>query len=145
MAGYPFGRRVRLSLVVLLLAGWITGLVVQVGTRVTTGYMDVLPPQLALGVLLCLGAGAAARMLEPERRTARRGAIGGLAMLGSIVAGYTILTILAWNPDWGAGDGGETWFSLLIELPFWVGLPLLVGACFGALGWVAADRTGRPG
>ncbi len=133
----------RLALLALLGAGWLLGLVIQMAIRVLTGYMDVVPPQLLLGVLLCFGAGAAARVLDPVRRGARRGALAGITMIASIVAGYVVLTILFWNPGWAQG-GGETWHSALIEAPFWIGVPLVTGAGFGALGWCAADRVVGP-
>jgi hypothetical protein len=134
------GRRGRVALLALLAAGWLLGGAIQVATRALTGYMDVLPPQLLLAVLLCVGAGAAARMLDPVRRTARRGALAGIGMVGSIVAAYMVLTAVLWNPTWAEQDG-ETWFSLLIEAPFWIGVPLLAGTGFGALGWWVADRV----
>ncbi len=129
---------IRVGLVALLAAGWLVGLAVQVTTRLQTGYMDVMPLQIMLGILLCLGAGAAARVLDPVKHTWRRGAVAGLAMLGSILVGYLLLTALMWNPVWSEGEG-ETWFSLMIEASFWIGVPLAVGSGFGGAGWIAAD------
>lgn len=133
-------RATRLALLGLLGAGWLLGLVIQGTTAVRTGYLDVYPPQLLLGVLLCLGAGAAARVIDPVRRTARRGAVAGIAMIVSIVVGYMLLVALFWDPS-HAGESGETWYTLVLEAPFWVGVPLATGASFGALGWYAADRV----
>jgi drug/metabolite transporter (DMT)-like permease len=135
-------KAVRNGLLVLLCAGWLLGLGAQVWTRQQTGYMDVVPPQILLGVLLCLGAGAAARIADRTRRTWRRGSLAGMAMLGSIIGGYLLLTVVMWNPVWSEEEG-ETWFSFLLEAWFWVGVPLAVGAGFGALGWVAVDRLMR--
>jgi hypothetical protein len=143
MQGYPFGPRVRTALVLALAAGWLAGLAMQIMTRAWSGYMDILPPQMILGVLLCFGAGSAARALDRVRGSAWRGAIAGVAMLGSIIAGYALMVAIAWNPIWNEGDGGETWFSLLIELPFWVGVPLVAGSTCGALGWIVVDRLAR--
>jgi uncharacterized membrane protein HdeD (DUF308 family) len=131
----------------LLGAGWLAGGVAQTITRLQTGYMDVWPPQLLWGVLLIFGSGAAARVIDPVRRSWRRGSLAGMAMIGSLVVGYTILTVVLWNPEWperAAEQDGETWFSLLIEAPFWIGVPLLAGALFGGLGWRVADRRMGP-
>jgi hypothetical protein len=143
MQGYPFGPRVRTALVLALAAGWLAGLGVQVLTRAWTGYMDIFPPQMILGALLCFGAGFAARALDRVRRSARRGAIAGVAMLGSILGGYAAMVAIWWNPTWNDDGGGETWFSMLIELPFWVGMPIVVGSICGAAGWMIADRLAR--
>jgi hypothetical protein len=139
-----FGRGT-LVLLGLLGVGWLAGLVSQVMSRLQTGYMDVWPPQLLLGIGLIFGAGAAARLVEPVRRTWRRGAAGGTAIVASIVVGYAVLSVLLWNPAWTerAEEEGETWFSLLIEAPLWIGVALLTGAAFGALGWWVADRQTR--
>jgi len=138
-------RGVLLGLAALLAAGWLLGGAVQLATRQATGYMDVVPTQLLLTVLLLLGAGVAARLAYPAR-TARRGALAGIAMMLAIIAGYAVLTALLWNPVWADQQGGgETWFSLLIEAPFWVGVPTLLSAGLGALGWVTADRMAASG
>ncbi len=131
-------------LVVLLACGWMLGLAAQVAVRLGTGFMDVAPPQMLLGLLLCGGSGALVR-LGDRPHGPRRGALAGLAMLVSIMLGYAALTALLWNPAWSGSDG-ETTQSLLLEAPFWIGVPLVVGAAGGALGWYAADRlAGRPG
>jgi drug/metabolite transporter (DMT)-like permease len=132
----------RNGLLALLGAGWLVGLGSQVSTRQQTGYMDVFPPQILLAVLLCLVAGAAARIADRTRRSWRRGSLAGMAMLGSIIGGYLLLTVVMWNPVWSEEEG-ETWFSFLLEAWFWVGVPLAVGAGFGAVGWVAVDRLMR--
>ncbi|MGD0247791.1 MAG: hypothetical protein ABSB75_01940, partial [Candidatus Limnocylindrales bacterium] len=120
-------RTTRIALLGFLGAGWLLGLVSQVITRVQTGSMDLWPPQILLGVLLCLGAGAAARVVDPVRRTKRRGALAGIAMIASIAVGYELLTVLMWNPGW-SGQDGETWWSLLLEAPFSIGIPAAIGA-----------------
>jgi hypothetical protein len=136
-------RAIRIALLGLLGAGWLLGLASQVMARVQTGYMDVWPPQILLGVLLCFGAGAAERIVDPVRRGMRRGAIAGMAIIAAIIVGYVLLTVLMWNPIW-SGQDGETWWSLLIEAPFWIGVPAAIGAGFGALGWYVADRIAGP-
>jgi hypothetical protein len=136
-------RATPVILIGVLVAGWLLGLASQVVTRQATGYMDIFPPQMLLGILLCVGAGAAARVVDPVRRTWRRGSLAGIAMIASIFVGYLILTTVLWNSSWSENDG-ETWWSLLIEAPFWIGVPTLIGAGFGALGWRLADRRARP-
>lgn len=127
----------RRVLLVLVACGWFLGLAAQVAVRLGTGYMDVSPPQLLLGALLCAGAGALVHLGDTTRRP-RHSALAGVAMIASIVLGYALLTALLWNPSWAGG--GETPQSLLLEAPIWIGVPLLAGAGCGALGWYAADR-----
>jgi hypothetical protein len=130
-------------LIALLVAGWLLGLAVQVAIRLATGYMDVFVGQMLLCLLLCFGAGAAAGLGAKEGWTTRRGALAGIGMIGSILAGYVALTAVTWNPLWSERGNGETWLSFLIEAPFWIGLPLLTGAAMGALGWIAIARRRR--
>jgi hypothetical protein len=137
-------RATRLALLGLLAVGWLLGLAIQWAIAVRTGYLDIFPPQMLLGGVLCLGAGAAERVLDPVRRNAKRGALAGIAMIVTIVVGYLVLVALLSEPS-GAGDGGETWLTLLLEAPFWIGVPLVTGAGCGALGWHAADRRTGPG
>lgn len=137
-------RAGRFRLVIVLLAvGWLVGLAVQLVTRAATGYMDILPPQLILGLFLLAGAGAAIRLARPDS-TPRAGAITGMAMLGSILIGYALVMALTWNPLWDEGESGETWFTFLLEAWFWVGVPLVAAASLGWLGWRTADRFSAP-
>ncbi len=132
------------ALAVLLAGGWMLGLAAQVAVRLWTGFMDVTPPQMLLGLLLCAGSGALVR-LGDRTRGPRRGALAGVAMVASVILGYAVLTALLWKPAWSGGEG-ETPQTLLLEAPFWIGVPLVVAAACGALGWYAADRlAGRPG
>lgn len=123
---------------VVLIAGWLLGLVVQLAIALATGYTDVFPPQLLLGMALCFGAGFRARRLDP-RIGGRRGALAGAKMMGTIVAAYFTLAFLVLGPD--TDTGGETWFTLLMEAPFWIGIPLGSSSLAGYLGWRAAGRT----
>ena len=129
----------RIVLFGLLCAGWLLGLLTQWASMAQTGYADVYPPQMVLGILLFVGAGAAERVFERVRRTARRGALAGIAMLVSILAGYLVLAALYVDPG-RAAESGETPISLLLEAPFWIGIPLVTSAASGLLGWHAADR-----
>ncbi len=129
----------RTLLPVLFALGWLAGLVGQWRIGDTTGYMDVDPPLLLLGLVLFALAGAVARVDLPRFRRARAGAVAGIVALVSIVAGYLVLSVVL-IPE-KLGDGGdETWFSLLIESWFWIGIPLLVSGALGLLGWLAGGR-----
>jgi hypothetical protein len=56
--------------------------------------------------------------------------------------GYLLL-VLAYADRFVGQDGGETWFSLLLESWFWIGLPLLASAVLGAGGWLGAAALDR--
>lgn len=138
-------RRADRPIVLLVLgalaAGWLVGLVGQRAIVEATNYLDVSPPLILLALALCLGAGGAVRLVAPDRRP-RVGAFGGIAMAGSILVGYVGLAI-AYRDRFEPGAGGETWFSLLLESWFWVGIPLVVSAGLGLLGWWLADLAAR--
>jgi hypothetical protein len=139
MRGHGDVHAGRIVLVGLLCAGWLLGLLTQWASMARTGYADIYPPQMVLGVLLFVGAGAAERVFERVRRTALRGALVGVAMLVSILLGYLVLAALYVDPG-RTGESGETPVSLLLEAPFWIGIPLVTSAASGLLGWHAADR-----
>jgi hypothetical protein len=125
----------------LLAAGWLAGLLGQRQVGVETGYLDVSPPLLLLGCGLFVLAGMATRILLPSVRRRVAGAAAGVAVLVAIVAGYAILAVLYVHHE---DTSGETWFSLLLESWFWVGVPLLVSSALGAAGWWLADAADRP-
>jgi hypothetical protein len=122
----------------LLITGWLLGFVIQLSVALATGYTDVFPPQLLLGMALCFGAGFRARRLDPSIR-GRRAALAGAKMMGMIVVAYFALAFAVLGPD--TESGGETWLSLLVEAPFWIGLPLGSSSFAGYLGWRFAGRT----
>jgi hypothetical protein len=126
----------------VLAAGWLVGLVGQRQIAVDTGYLDVSPPLLLLGLLLFLFAGMSARVLLPNVRRRAAGALAGVAVLAAILVGYGALILLYIDPS-RFSEGGETWFSLLLESWFWIGVPLLLSSGLGAVGWWLADRVGR--
>jgi len=131
----------RLIVPALLVAGWLAGLLGQRQIALDTGYLDVSPPLLLLGCLLFVLAGMSARMLLPSRRR-RTGALAGVGLLATILAGYAALIALYIERP-ALEEGGETWFSLLLESWFWLGVPVLVSAGLGAMGWWLADAAGR--
>jgi hypothetical protein len=126
----------------LLLLGWLLGLATQIAIAVVTGYGDVFPPQLLLALALCTGAGFRARRRRPTIR-GRDAALAGAKMMGSIVVGYFFIAFLTMGPN--PDSGGETWLSLLVEAPFWVGLPLSSSLFAGYLGYRVAGRTAARG
>ena len=128
----------------LFAAGWLVGLVTQWRTAVTTGYMDIHPAQLVLGLALFALAGASVRVDAPRFRRARAGAVAGVLALATIIAGYWTLALLLVPARLGE-DSGETWFSLLLESWFWVGVPLVLSSVLGLAGWLAAGRLVRTG
>lgn len=136
-------RTIRSRLLATLAVGWLAGGAIQWWTREITGYMDVHPSQLVLAVALAAGAGAAVEL--GGRSSGWRGALAGLAMVWTIVVAYGLMTALAWNPVWGEGDGGETPLTLLLEAPFWIGLPSAAGLGAGLGGWRLSRRLSREG
>ncbi len=118
--------------------GWLIGLLAQVATRLWSGYMDVSPPQLLLGALLCGGAGAAVRGTLRGRRSVD-GLLGGAGLAASIVAGYAALTAVLWNPAWSAG-GADPWQGAVLEALVAMSVALVLGAACGLIGWRIAAR-----
>jgi hypothetical protein len=72
----------------------------------------------------------------------RAGALAGVGVLATIIAGYLAL-VLAYIDAPFDESGGETWFSFLLEAWFWIGIPLVVSAALGAIGWLGADVVAR--
>lgn len=91
--------------------------------------------ELALVSVGCAYAGGAAWVLAPHHRQARYGALAGVLMFASWIIVLLVGQALTGTLDLTAG-GAETPFSLLIELPFWLGVPLIVAALLGAAAWL---------
>lgn len=125
---------------ILLIVGWLVGLITQIAITIITSYGDVFPPQFLLALALCFGAGYRARQINPAIQ-GRRGALHGAAMMGTIVLGYFVVAFVLMGPD--TDTGGETWLSLLVEAPFWVGFPLSTASISGYLGYRLAGRVRR--
>jgi heme/copper-type cytochrome/quinol oxidase subunit 2 len=135
---------VRIIVIAGLAFGWLVGLLAQRSIVEETSYMDISPGLLVLGLTLCALAGAAARIGAPDRHQVRVGALAGIGMVASIVAGYIVL-VIAYRDRFGPDTGGETWWTLLLESWFWIGVPLVSSAILGAVGWIVADRLQRIG
>lgn len=135
-------RALKLLLVGLLVAGWLLGLVLQRQVALDTGYLDISPLLMTLGMALCALAGVTMRVVDPAFRKVRAGALAGVGLLATVIAGYFAL-ILAYIEAPFDESGGETWFSFLLEAWFWIGVPLVVSAGLGAIGWLGADLVGR--
>ncbi|OGO52202.1 MAG: hypothetical protein A2V84_09405 [Chloroflexi bacterium RBG_16_70_13] len=120
-----------------LVIGWLLGLLGQRSIVEATGYLDISPQLLLLASGLCILAGATARLLAPQLRGLRAGALAGIAMAATMVAGCLGLAV-AYADRFDSGSSGETWFSLLLEARSWIGVPIVLSAILGALGWLAA-------
>jgi hypothetical protein len=116
----------------ILAVGWFLGFIVQLVIGLTTGYADIFPPQMLLGLALCLGAGIRERRTRPMQ-TWRSGARAGATMMLFLIGPYLILTALILTPS--SDMGGETWWTLLLEAPLWIGITFGSGALLGVIGW----------
>jgi hypothetical protein len=129
----------RLLPVGILVVGWLAGFVIHGSSAAATGWGDVSDPLMLLGAALCLVAGGVAWAVAPAHRRARYGVLAGILMFVSFVIGNMIVAALWVWPEHG-GESGETWFSLLLESWFWIGLPTLVSGSLGAVGWLMARQ-----
>ena len=134
--------RTQLLVIGGLAAGWVVGLFSQRSIVESTGYLDISPGLLVLGCVLCALAGAAAHVLAPAHRRLRTGAIAGIAMAVSMIAGYAVLVVAYWD-RFPADQGGETWWTLLLESWFWIGVPLIVSGILGIVGFAVTDAIDR--
>ena len=120
------------TITILLAFGWTIGCLVQLALGLASGYADIFPPQMLLGIALCFGAGLRERLIV-QAGSWRRGARAGATMMLLLIGPYLILTAIILKPSPDAG--GETWLTLLLEAPLWLGLTFGSGALFGVLGW----------
>jgi hypothetical protein len=125
----------RVGVAGMLAAAWILVVVVW-----SAAGEDLPTAGLAGVAAVCALGGAAAWVLAPGHRRARFGALGGILVFATFV-------LLAIGASAASGTllvsgEGETPFSTLIELPFWLGVPLVVSACCGAAGWHVARVLG---
>ena len=132
----------RLIPVGLLAIGWLLGFAIHGASAAATGWGDVSAPLMLLGVVLCVAAGAVAWAVAPAHRRARYGALAGIVMWISFIVG-NVLVALLWVDPAHMAESGETWLSLLLESWFWIGLPTLVSASLGAVGWLMARQAGN--
>lgn len=135
--------------VLLMVAGWAYGGMVQLGTDLSTGYTGISEPQILIGLALCIGGGVVGRLWWGSSRFGRAprlrwGAAAGV-LAAAWVIGSKLLLEFAIADRLEPGESGETPFSLLLEAWFWLGLPLVVSAILGALGWAATDLLLRHG
>ena len=134
----------RALLLGILALGWLLGFALHGSAAAATGWGDVSPLLLLLGAALCALAGGFAWWLAPDHRRARTGALAGVLMFLSFVLGNVLVVVLWVDPAHMAASG-ETWFSMLVELPFWLGLPIVVSIALGAAGWWVARRGALAG
>ncbi len=118
-----------------LAAAWILAVVVW-----SASGEDLPTAGMVAVAAVCACGGAAAWVLAPGHRCARFGALGGILVFGA----FMLLAVVgsAASGTLGRPAEGETAFSTLIELPFWLGVPLVVSACCGAAGWHVAPALG---
>ena len=126
----------------LLFGGWCIGLVVQFDSDMRTGDTDVSAQQILLAIVLSTGAGVVARLIERLPRRLLTGALAGICMVAAVIAGKLLLE-RAIASHLVQGPSGETPFSLLIEAPVWIGVPAILGAGSGMLGWLVTDLVVR--
>lgn len=133
----------RIIAIGIFVAGWFVGGVLHTESIVATGWGDIYPPMMALGLGLCAWAGVVAWLVAPGHRRVRTGAIAGIVAMAAMIAGNISLMVLLGDRFVGTADSGETWFSLLIESWFWIGIPTAIGAGLGTAGWLVADVVAR--
>ncbi len=80
--------------------------------------------------------------LCPTSRRLRTGAVAGIAMAASMIAGYLILMFAYWD-RFPTDESGETWWTLLLESWFWIGVPLITSGMLGIVGFAVADAIDR--
>lgn len=151
MTGVIGSRRSRLHLGVtrfglfatgVLVVAWLIGGAIHARWMIRTGWGDISPSLMYLGLFLVLWAGVVAWALVPHRRRVRNGAYAGILTFVVTVVAQFVLVYLFVDPA-NLASGDETWFSLLLESWFWVGIPLVVSASLGSFGWWATDRLYR--
>jgi hypothetical protein len=122
----------RMTLLVLVAVAWLLGLVIQITTRVSTGYMDVLPPQLLLAVLVCQCQRRSAYrpgQAQLQARRARRDSDAGLDRRG-----LRLLTASC-EPTWSEAESGGEMVHAPPRAPFWIGSSVIsagLGASAGS-------------
>ena len=141
----------RIVLIGVLAGTWAWSWLVYNASVARTGYENIPDEVLLAGTAMCIYAGGISWVVAAGHRRPRSGAMAGIVMLASYVAGSILITFtnastMSHEPT------GETPFSLLLELWFWIGVPLVGSALLGALGWsmVSAlarwrSSQGRPG
>jgi MFS family permease len=133
--------RTRLLVIGGLAAGWTVGLLAQRSIVEATGYFDVSPGLLVFGCVLCFLAGGAAHVLAPAHRRIRTGVVAGIAMAGAIIGGYLLLAFV--YDGFAIEESGETWWTLLLEAWFWIGVPLVASGTLGAAGFLVVQALER--
>jgi hypothetical protein len=135
---------VRLFLVGLLAIGWLVGFAVHGSMAAASGWGDISSELMLWGAVLCVVAGGVAWAVAPAHRRVLTGALAGFGMFVSFVLG-NLLVVALWVDPAHMAEGGETWFSLLLESWFWIGLPTLISAALGATGWQITRRLATGG
>ena len=100
---------------------------------------DIPFEALVGGFAMCAWAGGLARFAGAHGRRRWAGPVAGAAMVVTYIAGAVAIQLM--QGTFGQLGEGETPFSTLIELPFWLGVPLALGAVLGSAGWLVASAV----
>lgn len=138
----PIVTPFRLLAVGVLVAAWLAGGIAHARWMIATGWGDIAPGLLVLALGLVLWAGVTAWAVLPQHGRRRSGAYAGMLTFAVTVVAQFALVYALLPPERLTG-GDETWFTLLLESWFWVGIPLVMSASLGAAGWRATDRLYR--
>jgi hypothetical protein len=127
---------IRLLLLAILVVVWL-GTWLDYEAASQHGSVGIPNEVLLAGLAMCVYAGALARLAGRRGRRTWAGAAAGAAMIASYVGGSIAIELA--HGGLGPMAEGETPFSLLIELPLWLGVPFLVGAGCGVVGWLVVN------
>jgi hypothetical protein len=136
--------RTRVVFVGALALAWLVVWLDLLLNAARTHWGDLTPEVLLAGPALAFTAGAITWRIAPAHRHLRFGALAGLVMLATYVAGYVPIVVVEVLPYRG-GATGETPISLLLEAWFWIGVPTVVCGGMGALGWATANTLAHLG
>jgi len=127
---------VRNVLLGVLVVAWIATWLALHDSEAKAAPASGIPSEVLLsGFAMCAAAGALARFAG--RRRMRDGAGAGVLMIVTYLVGHVAIQLMV-GSDIGLAQG-ESPFSFLIELPFWLGGPFGLGAVLGLAGYVAAQ------
>lgn len=143
---------IRVLLVAVLVLVWIaTWLVLDAALTEPAssepGRGGIPGPVLFGGLAMCVYAGALARFAGRRGRSPWAGVGAGMLLATTYLLGSVASELL--RGSFGQLAEGETAFSTLIELPFWLAFAFVPTALCGVAGWLVgaaiARATSKPG